>query len=133
MIPVSKPQQTQTQISINGKIDWQSESVLDYLKPKRTAYFVNDLSDTEKEEVRATFNKALEKFLASEEVTVNSASRYLGMEHAKCKAHLALNKSLKSLLLHRQSLKTATRLSRQIERLSDDEKKLLMNQLKSSK
>lgn len=101
------------------------------LRPARTEYFKNDLSDEDKDTVIGLMVAQAKAALAEPQVTVNTVARMFGMEHNKVKQFCCLSPSLKTFLESRDQSKNVARLSRSISKLTPEERKLLMNQLTS--
>lgn len=101
------------------------------LRPTRTEYFKNDLSEDDKATVIEVMVAQAKAALAEPLVTVNTVARMFGMEHNKVKQFCTLNPSFKTFLESRDQSKTVVRLSRSINKLTPGERQLLINQLSS--
>lgn len=101
------------------------------LRPARTEYFKNDLSEDDKETVIGLMVAQAKAALAEPQVTVNTVARMFGMEHNKVKQFCTLSPSFKTFLESRDQSKNVARLSRSISKLTQEERQLLMNQLSS--
>lgn len=101
------------------------------LRPARTEYFKNDLSEEDKATVLEVMVAQAKAALAEPQVTVNTVARMFGMEHNKVKQFCTLSPSFKTFLESRDQSKNVARLSRSISKLTPEERQLLMNQLSS--
>lgn len=101
------------------------------LRPVRTEYFRNDLTEDDKEALIGLMVGQAKAALSEGFVTVNTVARMLGIEHSKAKQSCAVNDSLKNFLDTREQSKTVARMTRMASKLTPEERELLMNQLDS--
>lgn len=99
------------------------------LRPNRTEYLENDLSEDDREKVIALMVSQARAALNEPSVTVNTVARMFGMEHNKVKRFCTLSTSLKTFLDSRDQSKNVSRLSHSISKLTPEERQLLLNQL----
>ena len=99
------------------------------LRPARTEYFKNDLTDADKESVIELVVQQTRATLAEDRVTINAVARMFGIEHNKVKQASVVNDSLKFFIETRDKSKNMARLTRAISKLTPEEKSLLALQL----
>jgi len=98
-------------------------------KEDERQFFINDLTEEEREQAVAEYAKRIREQLSGERITVNCMSRLLNVSHPRVSALLAISKSAKEALLSN----TANRVVRAkslLSKLSDEERALLMAQFK---
>lgn len=101
------------------------------LLPKRAQFFVNDLSEADKQKLIDTFTSSARAILSEPQVTVNSVARLMAMEHAKVKAGLALGTSLKQFVDAYDSGDNTARLKRAAAKLTTEEREALIKTLQA--
>lgn len=124
-------------IEPNFKPNVESEvAVNEALKDPKTkqlrSFFRNDLTEEEKERAVTEYSERLREQLSGETISVNCMSRLLNMAHPKVSNILRLTDSAKNALLDNTTNKVV-RAKSLLDKLSESEREILMNQLKSEK
>lgn len=103
------------------------------LYPARTEFFTNDLTPEAKEEIVKIVEAQTRAALSVPKVTVNAVSRMLGIEHNKVKRQCVLvSGSLATFFDTRDNVGSVAKIAQSINRLTPNEKQLLLNQLQQT-
>jgi hypothetical protein len=94
---------------------------------KRQA-FVNDLTPEEREQAVTEYAERIREQLSGEYISVNCMSRLLNMAHPKVSSLLAVSSSAKEALLD-TSVNKVVRAKSLLSKLSDEQRKLLIEQM----
>ena len=103
------------------------------LYPARTEFFINDLTPEAKEEIVKMVEAQTRATLSEPKVTVNSVSRMFGIEHNKVKRQCNfVCGSLTTFVNTRGNAASLAKIAQSINRLTPNEKQLLMTQLQKT-
>lgn len=103
------------------------------LYPARTEFFINDLTPEAKEEIVKMVEAQTRATLSEPKVTVNSVSRMFGIEHNKVKRQCKfVCGSLTTFVNTRGNAASLAKIAQSINRLTPNEKQLLMTQLQKT-
>lgn len=97
--------------------------------PKRE-YFVNDLTEEEREQAVSEYAKRIREQLSGDKISINCMSRLLNVSHPKVTALLQISTSAKEALLD-QNTSRVVRAKSLLSKLTDEQRELLLNQMKS--
>lgn len=92
--------------------------------------FVNDLTPEEREKAVAEYTERIREQLSGETISVNCMSRLLNIAHPRVAAMLSITNSAREALLDTSTNKVV-RAKSLLQKLSDEQRKLLMEQLKN--
>lgn len=91
--------------------------------------FINDLTPEERERAVTEYAERIREQLSGETISINCMSRLLNMAHPKVSALLSISSSAKEALLDTSASKVV-RAKSLLSKLSDEQRKLLIEQLK---
>lgn len=95
-------------------------------------YFVNDLTPEEREQAVSEYADRIREQLSGEHISINCMSRLLNMAHPRVTALLQVTSSAKEALLDNSTNKVV-RAKSLLSKLTDEQRQLLLQQLKEGK
>lgn len=95
-------------------------------------YFVNDLTPEEREQAVSEYADRIREQLSGKQISINCMSRLLNMAHPRVTALLQVTSSAKEALLDNSTNKVV-RVKSLLSKLTDEQRQLLLQQLKEGK
>lgn len=92
--------------------------------------FINDLTPEERERAVAEYTERIREQLSGDTISVNCMSRLLNIAHPRVAAMLSVTNSAREALLD-SSTNKVVRAKSLLQKLSDEQRKLLIEQMKS--